>query len=197
MGINNTDDLKCIKKLESKKTGEKYMETERLLIRNFVKEDAYACFDSWGKDKELGKYIPLYPMKTLQQMQDFLKYLVINENAWIIIDQKLNEVVGYITVDIPYEQLQIGEIGYVIGEKYQKQGYAYEAVHCVLNEYLSKKNLYMIEAKYNETNNASAKLLQKLGFHLDGNLRDRRIDPETKRRNNLIICSVTQSEFCI
>ena len=33
------------------------IETERLRIRNFVSEDSKSCFESWGKDKDLGKYI--------------------------------------------------------------------------------------------------------------------------------------------
>lgn len=30
------------------------LETNRLLIRNFVAEDAHSCFEGWGKDKKLG-----------------------------------------------------------------------------------------------------------------------------------------------
>ena len=33
------------------------LETNRLLIRNFVAEDTHSCFEGWGKDKKLGKYI--------------------------------------------------------------------------------------------------------------------------------------------
>ena len=40
------------------------IETERLRIRNFVSEDSKSCFESWGKDKDLGKYIlPNLPKK--------------------------------------------------------------------------------------------------------------------------------------
>ncbi len=38
------------------------------------------------------------------------------------------------------------------------------------------RKLYMIEAKYNEANIASSGLLKKLGFQVDGILRDRRMD---------------------
>lgn len=33
------------------------LETNRLLIRNFVAEDTPSCLEGWGKDKELGKFI--------------------------------------------------------------------------------------------------------------------------------------------
>ena len=171
------------------------METKRLLIRNFCLDDAKSCFRSWGQDRELGKYIVLYPMRTLEQMEALVEGLSSNKNAWVITTKENGDTIGYITVDIPYEQLQIGEIGYVMGEKYQGHGYAYEAVKCIINEYLIKQNLYMIEAKYNELNRASAGLLNKLGFHRDGILRDRRIDLTTGERCNMIVCSLQQSEF--
>lgn len=62
------------------------------------------------------------------------------------------------------------------GEKYQKHGYAKEAVHCILTEYLIKQNFYLIEAKCNETNTASRKILEQSGFQAEGRLRDRRMN---------------------
>lgn len=171
------------------------METKRLTLRHFIKSDSSACFESWGQDKELGKYIITYPMKDVQQIEHFVETLLSNEHAWLIVHKTTNVVIGYVTLDIPYEQLSIGEIGYVIGEKYQKQGYALEALDCILEEYLVNRNLYMIEAKYNETNTASGNLLHKLGFHIDATLRDRRIDLESGKRTNLVICSMTLEEY--
>lgn len=171
------------------------IETQRLLIRNFCENDINLCYQSWGQDKSLGKYILLYPMTNIHQMEKFVKQLIPNINAWIIMDKKLQMIVGYITIDIPYKQLDIGEIGYVIGEKYQKKGYAFEAINCILTEYLINQKLYLIEAKCNETNNASLKLLEKLGFQVDGKLRGRRINLLTGERNDLIVLSITQNEF--
>ena len=83
----------------------------------------------------------------------------------------------------------------MIGEKYQNRGYAYEAIVKLLNIYFEQKNMYMIEAKYNEINICSAKLLKKLGFQIDGILRERRIDMETMERKNMIVCSITNREM--
>ena len=175
--------------------GERILKTERLLIRHFSLSDVDACWDSWGQDKALGKYIVLYPMTDIHQMKGLVREFLSNENAWAIEDKKLEKIVGYITIDIPYMQLSVGEIGYVIGEKYQKKGYAFEAIHCILQEYLISQNLYMIEAKCNETNKASLKLLEKIGFQVDGRLRGRRIYLLTGDRNDLIVASITQDEF--
>ena len=82
----------------------------------------------------------------------------------------------------------------MIGERYQHKGYAYEAIHCILQEYLVDRDLYMIEAKCNVNNTASIYLLKKLGFQVDGELRDRRIDFMSGKRSNLMICSITKED---
>ena len=169
------------------------LETSRLLIRNFEKDDAHSCFEGWGKDKNLGKFILGYPMEE-KQMKALVSAWSGNENAWVIVEKESGNCIGYITVDIPYKELEIGEIGYVIGERFQNKGYAYEAINRIVQEYLFNKGLYMLEAKYNASNIASGNLLKKLGFQVDGELRNRRIDFESGERRNLVICSVTKED---
>lgn len=53
----------------------------------------------------------------------------------------------------------------------------------------------MVEAKYNEENVSSARLLHKLGLKKEAVLRGRRMNLQTGERNNLIVCSVTQEEM--
>lgn len=171
------------------------LETERLLLRHFSEGDVDACWESWGQDEAPGRYIVLYPMTDVEQMENLVRGFLSNRNAWVIVDKKLERIVGYITIDIPYRQLGVGEIGYVIGEKYHRQGYALEAVNCILAEYLIDQGLYLIEAKCNETNDASLKLLEKAGFQIDGRLRDRRVDLLTGERDDLIVLSIAQKEF--
>lgn len=120
-----------------------------------------------------------------------------NKNAWLILEKESKNCIGYVTIDIPYIQLGIGEIGYVIGERFQNKGYAFEALQCIIKEYLMKRDMYMLEAKYNISNLASGNLLKKLGFQLDGELRNRRIDIASGERKNLVICSITKEDFLI
>lgn len=171
------------------------LETERLIIRNFISEDSEKCFESWGKDKDLGQYIIPYPMSDVSQMESLVSSMEKNKNAWVLEEKVTGNLIGYITVDIPYDVLKIGELGYVIAEKYQHCGYAYEALTCVIKKYLCEDDLYLLEAKYNENNIASAKLLHKLGFQIEASLRGRRIDLISGKRNNMIVCSITKDEL--
>lgn len=83
----------------------------------------------------------------------------------------------------------------MIGERFQNKGYAFEALQCIIQEYLVKRDMYMLEAKYNISNMASGNLLKKLGFQIDGELRNRRIDIASGERKNLVICSITKGEL--
>ena len=130
-------------------------ETERLCIRHFEPADVDSCYKGWGKDEQLGKFIVGYPMPK-EKMKSFVATMVENENVWVIAEKKSGQCIGYMTVDIPYPQLAIGEIGYVIGEHFQRKGYVYESVAELLRIYFQEKSLYMMEAKYN-INNVSSK----------------------------------------
>lgn len=171
------------------------METERLIIRNFKCSDAKKCFTNFGQDESLGLYLPMFPMKEISEMNRLVSAFEENPYIWLIEEKISYEPVGYISVDIPYDVLAIGEIGYVLGEKYQHKGYATEAVNAMISHLFLEQKLYIIEAKYNENNIASSRLLNKLGFKTDGMLRERRIDRITGQRCNLVVCSITKDEW--
>lgn len=197
MGVINDKDIvqKQFKGATNLNTRRFSVESTRLVLRNFTEGDVKSCFENFGKDKNLGRFIPLFPMKTIDEMEQLIKALIPNHDAWAIVEKHTQQIIGYLTIDIPYPQLKIGEIGYIIGEKFQHNGYAREAVNVILNEYLVVKDLFMIEAKYNIHNAASANLLKKVGFREEARLRDRRIDCLTGNRSDLIICSITKNEY--
>lgn len=160
-----------------------------------MKDDAEKCYKNWGQDDSLGKFLIMFPMKNISEMANLISGFIGNQNIWLIEEKSSHEPIGYVSVDIPYDILGIGEIGYLLGEKYQHKGYASEAMEAVISYLFQERKLYMIEAKYNENNIASGKLLSRLGFQTDGILRDRRIDRETGKRSSLVVCSITQNEF--
>ena len=170
------------------------IKTTRLTLRNFKMNDTENCYNNWGQDISLGKFIAFYPMKNIREMDLFVSAMVKNKDSWIIC-LKDGTPIGYVSMDIPYPQLDVGEIGYVIGEKFQRNGYAKEAVEAVVKEYLINRDLYLIEAKCNEDNKVSQILLNKIGFLEEARLRDRRIDFDSGIRKDVLIYSITKNEF--
>lgn len=171
------------------------METDRLILRHFCEDDSADCYINFGKDENLGQFIAIFPVKDCNEMNIRIREWSNNPHIWAVVEKTILQPIGYIAVDIMYPQLQIGEIGYAIGEKFQHLGYASEAVSCILKEYFINQDLYLIEAKYSEINTASGKLLERLEFQKECSLRDRRIDQLTKKRTNLCICSITQEAY--
>ena len=169
------------------------IETKRLYIRHFMTDDTSKCLQGWGRDEHLGDFILGYPMN-MEQMNSFVNAMVENSNAWVIVEKESDACIGYITFDIPYQELKIGEIGYVIGEKWHGRGYGSEAVRKMLSEYLSKDRLYLIEAKCNIDNKPSLNMLEKVGFIKDGVLRKRRIEKNTGEYRDLVVYSITMDE---
>ena len=104
------------------------IETERLYIRHFVNEDASICFEGWGDRWAFGWF---YNGISNEYGSDefFCKMLWWKiTNTWVIVEKESGACIGYISFDIPYQELRIGEIGYVIGEKWHGKGYGTEAV---------------------------------------------------------------------
>ena len=55
-------------------------------------------------------------------MLHFLPRKIVKERqVWLIVHKETDAVLGYATLDIPYEQLGIGEIGYVIAENIRSE----------------------------------------------------------------------------
>lgn len=50
------------------------LETERLILRKFTKEDMEALFLIL-KDEEVNKFLPWYPMKNLEETEHFVEEL--------------------------------------------------------------------------------------------------------------------------
>jgi len=169
--------------------------TDRLILRCFSTEDTKNCFKNWGSDEVTGKYFLHLPVTSVDDMEQLIKIYSVNEYMWAIVEKSSGNIIGNVSINIQYESLKIGELAYLLGSKWWGKGYANETIKAILQYVFVKKELHLIEAKYNENNLNSTKLLNKLGFKYDGTLRDRRIDKYTGERNALVICSIIKDEF--
>ncbi len=65
------------------------------------------------------------------------------------------------------------EVGYVLGRQYWRQGLMREALEAICTHVFSAMSIRRIEAEVNPANVASNRLLQGIGFTLEGTLRER------------------------
>lgn len=183
-----------------KNSGTILMETDRLTLRRFAAKDIEQSFTNWASDSNSSKYFINFPHKNISDTENMIKHWIqLYEDKcnyiWAIELKKTGEIIGNITVDTSFASLEMCEIAYMLGSSWWNKGYASEALKKVLDYLFCHEDFYLVEAKYNITNNASAKLLQKSGMKQDGILRARRIDKESGERNDLVICSLLKSEY--
>jgi [ribosomal protein S5]-alanine N-acetyltransferase len=67
---------------------------------------------------------------------------------------------------------QRGDVSYLIAREYWGKGMVGEALSAVINYGFAHMNLHSIEAGVTPGNDASTRMLDKLGFRLEGHLRE-------------------------
>lgn len=146
------------------------LSTDRLTIRRFQPSDAKDCF-AFLSDKETcysdGGYEPFCEMN--EDYYALMDTFAEQEMRRMVVLKETGKVVGTIhLMEVEDRAVEALEIGYVIAPEYQRKGYAYEAVSAVLNCLLQELHLDMVIGGAVESNRASIRLLEKLGFQYEG-----------------------------
>ncbi len=92
---------------------------------------------------------------------------------WAVTMKSEDRVIGGITFWNFGEGIRCVELGYELHPKYWGRGLAAEACAAVLEFGFTEMDLKRVEACPLAANNSSNRLLEKLGFTLEGNLRQR------------------------
>jgi len=154
-------------------------QTERLIIRFPIENDSKDIFDNYTQDPEVTKYLVWKPHTCIQQSVDWIKFCIstCNDKSGIklIIHHKIdNQAIGMI--DFRFSDYQ-ANFGYVLAKKYWNQGFMTEAMEPVLKYVYNMPNIYRIWATHDIDNEASGKVMLKLGLEYEGTLRKAFIHP--------------------
>ena len=143
------------------------IETERLLIRRFLKEDAKDLFEYLSLP-EIYKFEPGSPISMEEAVE------ICNErekgNRFLAVQLKdESKTIGHIYFSLlnPID-FQTWEIGYIFNPLYWNHGYCTEACMAVIKKAFSEMNVHRINANCNPKNNASWKVLEKIGLKREG-----------------------------
>ena len=145
--------------------------TERLILREYYPADAKS-FSSLG--------ISFYQTGKINTTNKTKKYIAnVNKNknefALAIILKKNNALIGNMEIcHMNWFDFKAGEIAYHIHKRHRKKGYATEASKGLINYCFKHMKMRKIYADTQPTNIASQKVLKKLGFKLEGRIRERR-----------------------
>ena len=113
-----------------------FLETERLILRKFVIEDASDMFKNWTNDLEVTKFLTWHPHENIELTKKILdmwikEYDNSTTHRFAIVLKETNEVIGSIDV-VDYVD-GCPEIGYCLSRKYWNKGYMSEACKIMIN----------------------------------------------------------------
>ena len=143
-----------------------FTETNRLLIRNFVKTDVDDYFE-YLSDPTVVFYEP-YKTQTYEQVEKIVTEDM-NSNEMLALELKANnKMIGNIYIGNLKQSTDT--LGYVLNPDYCNQGLAKEACKAIV-EKLFKLGIHRIEAKCDPKNISSWKLLESIGFKRECHLK--------------------------
>ena len=151
------------------------LDTERLVLREINKKDADAIFSTFSNDDVI-RYYGQEKFNTIEEAEKIIDIFEANYSGkrgirWGIERKDTQELIGTIGFHAWLPKYKRAEIGYEIHPKHWRNGYTHEALLKIISYGFEEMDLARIGAIVFTENEASNKLLTKIGFHNEGLLR--------------------------
>lgn len=144
--------------------------TDRLIVREMCLDDMPAYYKLYESLNKCDFVEELYPYEEecefvknyIQNMYSFFGY-----GLWLVFLKSTGELIGRVGIENrEIDNTTKQEIGYLIGTKYQGQGYAYEACAATLEYARTMLSMNELFACIHRDNFKSIALVEKLGFRI-------------------------------
>ena len=148
-----------------------------LTLRLASVEDANEKYLSWLNDPEVNMFLETrFEIQSLERIRTFIEKVNggTNEVLFAILLREKLEHIGNIKIGPTNEHHQSAELSYFIGEKSNwGKGFATEAIALCTKFGFEKLSLEKLQAGCYASNIGSQRALEKVGFTLEGRLRDK------------------------
>ena len=148
------------------------LKAERVVLRGMLVGDCFDMFE-YAKKPEVTKYLTWSPHPDVEYTKAYLKTLKHHYKMgmfydWAIVLKDENKMIGtcgFTRFNLPHNS---AEIGYVINPLYRGRGIALESARIVMRFGFEELGLNRIEARYMVGNDASRRVMEKLGMTFEG-----------------------------
>ncbi len=152
------------------------IETERLILRRFVRDDAPAAFKNWESDDRVTEFLtwPTYhDMRDTERIIDewIASYKGLSFYQWAIELKEIGEPIGSISVVDQDERTKKVHIGYCIGSRWWRLGITTEAFRGIIPFFFDEVKVNRIESRHDPNNPHSGDVMKKCGLKYEGTLR--------------------------
>ena len=156
------------------------LETDRLILRGMRVSDAEDMY-AYAKRPSVTQYLTWNPHTDPAETREYLTYVGQRYRTgdfydWAVVDKESGRAegrmigtCGFTSFNCPHDA---AEIGYVLNPDYQGRGLATEAVRRVLEFGFDELGLHRIEAHFMEGNDASRRLMERVGMTFEGYARE-------------------------
>ena len=144
------------------------LETERCVVRELTLDDLDDLFDLY-QDAEISRYtdgLHAYEEeKELQRAYIENMYRYFGYGLWLVFSKDTGALIGRAGLEHReyHDEIEL-DLGYVIGTKYQRQGFATEICEAIIEYAKEHTGFERINVLIKEGNLASEKLAERLGF---------------------------------
>jgi len=142
--------------------------SSRLLIRPLAVTDAEGVA-GYRSDPAVARYQSWTPPYSVADAMELVGGDPLAA-GWVqfgIVLRSGDTLIGDLGVNL-HENLRQAEIGFTLAAEYQSLGYGSEAVRRVLDELFIDRGLHKVSAECDARNEASARLLERVGFRREG-----------------------------
>jgi RimJ/RimL family protein N-acetyltransferase len=153
------------------------LETERLILRDFVKDDWRAVLEYQSDPLYLRYYD--WTDRTPEAVQEFIGWFLDHQRQEPRIKFQLavtlkssNQLIGNCGIRMDDPNALEANIGYELDPKHWNHGYATEAAHTIVDFGFSRFGVHRVWSWCVADNAGSAHVLEKLGMRLEGRLRE-------------------------
>ena len=150
--------------------------TQRLYLRGMLVADAPDMFD-YAKNPEVSRFLTWDPHPNVKFTKAYLtcvgqQYRTGDFFDWAVIHRDSGRMIGTCGFTSFRYESNVGEIGYVLHPDFRGQGLATEAVRAVITFGFEELALHRIEARYMQENEASRRLMERVGMTFEGFARE-------------------------
>ena len=153
------------------------IELDRVRLRPIDERDAPALYATYA-DPQTSRYLSRAPMTELAQAEEMVAKIKAGyadgTMLQLAIERKAGgALVGVCLVFHIHAPSARAEIGYILAREHWSQGYMAEALPALVDHAFGSMGLNRLEADIDPRNEASARVLERLGFRREGLLRER------------------------
>ena len=153
------------------------LESKRLLLREYALDD-WPAVNAYTSDPQVVQYMSFGPT-TPEQTREHIQWAITaaaeqprSLYEFGVVLRAEQRLIGTATLQLDHRERRQANFSYLLHREYWGQGYATEAMRCLLHFGFTELHLHRVTDDCDARNLASARVMEKLGMHREGHLRE-------------------------